>query len=378
MPGVHVGLNLVFLVPGEQGGMETYARELIPALAAAAPEHRFTAFINRDAAGVDGPWRSVTGSVVVPVSARSRVQWVRGEQQLLGPLARRAGIDLLHSFASTAPAWGPFRRVVTIHDLIYRTLPEAHPGVRAFGMRVLVPLAAHRSDRVIADSQSTATDLRKFLHIAPGRIDVVPLGVGARRVEPAPESEIRELTGAGERPLVLSVSAKLAHKNLVRLIGALATIPAERRPLLVLPGYATPHEVELRAHAAAVGVADDVCFLGWVSAAQLAGLYAAARCVVAPTLAEGFGLPVLEAMARGVPVACSDIAVLREVAGDDALFFDPRSETAIAGAITRLLDDRRLGERLAAGGPARARRFSWSAAAAGTLASYARAMSPPS
>ena len=114
----HIGLNLVYLVPGEQGGMETYARELIPELVAAAPEHRFTSFINRDAAASGGPWRERTGSVVLPISARSRVQWVRGEQQLLPPLAHRAGVDLLHSFASTAPSWGRFRRVVTIHDLI--------------------------------------------------------------------------------------------------------------------------------------------------------------------------------------------------------------------------------------------------------------------
>jgi glycosyltransferase involved in cell wall biosynthesis len=272
VPRVHVGLNLVFLTPGEQGGMETYTRELIPELVAAAPEHRFTCFVNRDAAEADGPWQGVTGSVVVPVSARSRVEWVRGEQLLLPPLARRAGVELLHSFASTAPAWGPFRRVVTIHDLIYRTLPEAHPGVRALGMRVLVPLAAHRSARVIADSEATAADVRRFLHVAAARVDVVALVVGA-----------------GARPIVVSVSAKLAHKNLLRLIGAVASIPTAQRPLLVLPGYPTPHEAQLREHAAGLGVTEDVCFLGWVSAPELEGLYAAASAVVLPTLAEGFG-----------------------------------------------------------------------------------------
>ena len=120
---MHIGLNLVFLVPGEQGGMETYARELIPELVAAAPEHRFTAFVSRAAAEADGPWRELTGSVIVPVDARNRLQWVRGEQQLLPPLARRAGVDLLHSFASPPRPGAPFRRVVTIHDLIYRHAP---------------------------------------------------------------------------------------------------------------------------------------------------------------------------------------------------------------------------------------------------------------
>jgi glycosyltransferase involved in cell wall biosynthesis len=374
VPRVHVGLNLVFLTPGEQGGMETYTRELIPELVAAAPEHRFTCFVNRDAAEADGPWQGVTGSVVVPVSARSRVEWVRGEQLLLPPLARRAGVELLHSFASTAPAWGPFRRVVTIHDLIYRTLPEAHPGVRALGMRVLVPLAAHRSARVIADSEATAADVRRFLHVAAARVDVVALGVGAgARAAALPESDARALVGAGARPIVVSVSAKLAHKNLLRLIGAVASIPTAQRPLLVLPGYPTPHEAQLREHAAGLGVTEDVCFLGWVSAPELEGLYAAASAVVLPTLAEGFGLPVLEAMARGVPVACSDIPVLREVAGEDALFFNPRSETAIAQAITRLLGDGGLAERLRATGPVRAARFSWRRTAEHTLDAYRRA-----
>jgi glycosyltransferase involved in cell wall biosynthesis len=372
---MHVGLNLVFLTPGEQGGMETYARELIPELVAAAPEHRFTCFVNRDAATADGPWRGLTGSVIVPVSARSRVQWVRGEQLLLSPLARRAGVDLLHSFASTAPAWGPFHRVVTIHDLIYRTLPEAHPGIRALGMRVLVPLAAHRSHRVIADSEATAADVRRYLHVAPDRVDVVALGIGTGAQTTAlPESDVRMMIGAGTRPIVVSVSAKLAHKNLLRLIGALAAIPGAERPLLVLPGYATPHEAQLRERASTLGVSGDVCFLGWVSARELEGLYAVASAIVLPTLAEGFGLPVLEAMARGVPVACSDLPVLREVAGDDALFFDPRSEAAIAQAITRVLGDPDLALGLRTAGPARAARFSWRRAAEQTLAVYERAV----
>jgi glycosyltransferase involved in cell wall biosynthesis len=369
---MHIGLNLVFLTPGEQGGMETYARELIPELIAAGSEHRFTAFINRDAAA-GGPWRELTASVVVPVSARNRVQWVRGEQQLLPPLARRAGVDLLHSFASTAPAWGAFARVVTIHDLIYRTLPESHPGLRSLGMRLLVPLAAHRSSRIIADSQATASDLRTYLHVAAERIDVIPLGIGTRRVKAMAEAELRGRLEAGGRPIVLSVSAKAAHKNLLRLIGALAAIPAAERPLLVLPGYPTPHEADLRARARALGIEADVRFLGWVSAAELEALYAAARCVVLPTLAEGFGLPVLEAMARGVAVACSDIPVLRELAGDGALWFDPRSESQIGGAIRRLLDDTVLADRLATEGPRRAERFTWRRAAEQTLESYRRA-----
>jgi hypothetical protein len=143
---MHVGLNLIFLVPGETGGMEVAARATIPALVAAAPAGtRFTAFVGRDAG--PGPWGEVVEKVEVPVRASNRFEWVRGEQMLLPRLAEAAGVDLVHSLASTAPAWGSFVRVVTVHDLIYRILPEAHGGLRALGMRALVPLAARRSHR---------------------------------------------------------------------------------------------------------------------------------------------------------------------------------------------------------------------------------------
>ena len=372
---VHIGLNLVFLVPDETGGMEVYARELIPELVAAAPQHRFTAFINREAAGTPGPWADVVDAVVVPVNSRNRIEWVRGEQLLLPPLAQRAGVDLLHSLASTSPAWGSFRRVVTIHDLIYRLVPEAHPGLRSLGMRLIVPLAARRTHRIIADSASTRDDLQRFLRVRPDKIDVVPLGLGtSRRAAPLPEAELRERLAAGARPILLSVSAKLAHKNLARLITALSLLPAPSRPVLVLPGYVTPHQAELRAHAARLGVESDVRFLAWVSAEELEGLYVAAAGFVFPSLAEGFGLPVLEAMARGVPVACSGRGALAEVAGDAALLFDPTSEAAIAAAVTQLVTDRAAGERLAAAGRKRAARFSWRETANGTLEAYRRAL----
>src|SRR5215217_7862321 len=186
---MHVGFNLVFMVPGETGGMEVAARALIPALRDAAPGARLTAFVNREAAGED----LGVESVVVPVNARSRPQWVRGEQQLLPGLARRAGCDLVHSLASTGPARGRFVRVTTIHDLNYLMVPEAHFGVRALGMRVLVPLAARSAHRVIADSGSTRDDLVARLRTPAGKIDVVPLGLGQPRAgDPTPAAALRD------------------------------------------------------------------------------------------------------------------------------------------------------------------------------------------
>jgi glycosyltransferase involved in cell wall biosynthesis len=374
---MHVGLNLIFLVPGETGGMEVVARELLPALLNAAPPGtRFTAFTNREAHGAgDGPWGQLLPAVTVPVNARRRVQWVLGEQTLLPPMAARAGVNLLHSLASTAPLWGPFRRVVTVHDLIYVRFPDAHPGIREKGMRVLVPWAARRSDRVIVDSRNTCEDLVRLVGIARERVDVVPLGLGTvARETPVPEHEVRARFELGERTILLSLSAKRPHKNLGALIGALARIPPVRRPLLVLPGYPTWHEQELRERAASAGVAEDVRFLGWVSGAEIEGLWAIAEAFVFPSLYEGFGLPVLEAMARGVPVACSNASSLPEVAGDAALMFDPRDPAAIASAIECLLTNPPEAARLRGLGEARAREFTWERTARLTLDCYARAL----
>ncbi|HUB35619.1 MAG TPA: glycosyltransferase family 1 protein [Solirubrobacteraceae bacterium] len=376
----HIGLNLIFLVPGETGGMEVYARELIPRLLAQAPpEMRFTAFVNREAAAAGaGPWGELLPAVTVPVSARDRVQWVLGEQALLPPLAARRRVGLVHSLGSTAPLWGPFRRVTTIHDLIYARFPEAHQGLRDRGMRVLVPAAARRSRRVIAISRSTREDLIELLGVPAAKIDVVPQGLGAIRRELAmPEREIRARFDLGERPVVLSLSAKRPHKNLLALIGALALAPPERRPLLVLPGYPTWHEEELRARAEVLGVSADVRLLGWLSASELEGLWGLARAFVYPSLYEGFGLPVLEAMARGVPVACSNASSLPEVAGDAAVLFDPRDEMAIAAAVQELVTiEGPARARVRARGIARAEQFTWEHTARLTLESYARALGP--
>jgi glycosyltransferase involved in cell wall biosynthesis len=373
---MRVGLNLIFLVPEETGGMEVYARELIPALLEAAPQARFTAFINRETASYgQGPWTEAIPSVTVPVSARQRVQWVLGEQAMLPRLAAANGIEVMHSLASTAPAWGACKRVVTVHDLIYARFPEAHAGMRALGMRALVPLAARRSDRVIAISKSTKADLMDLLGVPERKIDVIPQGLGSVPGTPPGLAErARARMEIGQRQVILSLSAKRPHKNLTALIGALAQIAPEKRPLLVLCGYGTWHEEQLREQAHDLGMAGDVRFLGWVGEQELEELWSVADAFIYPSLYEGFGLPVLEAMARGVPVACSDASSLPEVAGEAALLFAPESHAQIAAAIERLLGDRALTERLRAAGLARAATFTWARTASMTLESYWRAI----
>jgi glycosyltransferase involved in cell wall biosynthesis len=372
---VHVGLNLVYLVPGETGGMEVVARELIPELAA-LPGLRLTAFVNREAAVCDdGPWGHLIPMNVVPVHARNRAAWVWGEQTHLPRLASRAGCDVVHSLASTAPLRGRFLRVTTIHDLIYRLVPESHFGMLGRGMRILIPAAARRSHRVIVDSDSTREDLARHLRTPRSKIDVAPLGVSLPGgIVPTSAGELRRNLDLDTRPVVLSLSAKRPHKNLPRLLRALSTLAPERRPSLVVPGYATPHEQELRELAAALGIADRVRLPGWLRAEDLEGFYAAAACVIFPSLYEGFGLPVLEAMARGVPVACSDRSSLPEVAGDAALLFDPEDVEAIRAALERLLGDSRLRAHLSKAGRERAAGFTWRRTAELTAASYERAL----
>jgi glycosyltransferase involved in cell wall biosynthesis len=370
---MRVGLDLLYLIPGETGGRETYARELVAAMRERSPELELVAFVNRDAgARLAAELGDDVRAVVVPVSVRNRAQWALGELALISLAARRARVPLLHSMANFAPAWGRFRRVVTIHDLQYRAVPELlSPAARA-STHALVSLAARRADRVIAVSSAGRDEIVAGLGIAPERIDVVPNG--GRAAPHAPETRgVRELYRFGERRLALAVATNLPHKNLAVLIDALALIAPEERPLVVFAGHGTD-DGTLLDRAVRAGVAEDVRLLGGRSIEQLESLYALADCLVLATLHEGFGLPVLEAMMRSLPVICSDVPALREVAGDAALFFDPCQPAQIAARMQEVLGDEGVAERMRELGRTQAKRFSWGAAAEGTLASYRRAL----
>jgi glycosyltransferase involved in cell wall biosynthesis len=373
---MRVGLDLLYLIPGETGGRETYARELMPALLEQAPDLELVAFLNRDAGpGIAGELGERVRPVVLPISARSRAQWALGELALVSIAARRARVELLHSMANFAPPWGPFPRVVTIHDLQYKIVPELlSPPARA-ATHALVSLAARGADRIIAVSAAGGAEIVEGLGVARTRIDVVPNGF-----RPAPISVstagLRERYRLGERPIALTVATNLPHKNLPVLFDALAQVEPTKRPMLAIAGHRTD-DGNLQAAAEAAGVGANVRLLGGLSTDDLDSLYALAACMVLPTLHEGFGLPVLEAMARSLPVACSDIAALREVGGGAALYFDPRQPAEIAATLGRLLADASLRERLSTAGRAQAAGFSWQAAAVGTLESYRRAVARP-
>jgi glycosyltransferase involved in cell wall biosynthesis len=371
MPAQAVALNLAYLVPGETGGMEVYARALAPALREARPGLELVAVASPELAEElrVAPWWDAMRVAPVRVPGRSRVRRIAAEQTLVPLAARRAGVEVLHSLASTGPVVAPgMAHVLTVNDLIYASHPETHPGLLRHGMGLIVPASARAADRIIAISAHTRDELVRLLDIDPAKMDVVPDGPGIEpAVPPTPEAELRARYGLGDRPLVLAVSARRPHKNLERLIDAMGRLHTPAT--LVLPGYPGPHDEDLARRGG-----ERVRLMGWVRDGDLEGLYKAATCLAFPSLAEGFGLPVLEAMRRGLPVACADATSLPEVAGDAALLFDPLDVDAIAGAVDRLLSDPALREELAARGRRRAETFSWRRTALGTLATYDAAL----
>jgi glycosyltransferase involved in cell wall biosynthesis len=372
-----VGINLLYLVPGEVGGTEIYARELVGALAVLRPEVRFFVFAGREAAPVLGEigWPENVSIRELPVRCRVKPLRIAAELGLLPEAAQRARIDLLHSLGTTTPLHGCGVRVVTIHDLIYDWYPGSFPAPARYGLKALVPAGGRRAHRVQVSSHATKQELHERLGLPLEKIDVVHLGLGLRKIaHPTPAAELRERFDLGGGSVVLSVAAALPHKNLDRLLRAFATL--ERgKAVLVLVGHAGRETERLKALAAELGITGEVRFTGWVSDADVEGFYALASVFVYPSLHEGFGMPVLEAMRRGVPVACADATSLPEVAGDAGLLFDPLSVDAIGAAIRHLLEDPGRARDLAQRGPERAALFGWDRTAGAAWDSYARAAS---
>lgn len=349
-----VAFNATFLDPGVSGGTETYLHALVPALAELGVEPRVIT-TRRGAASL----RAAGWSDVVALAADEgeRVARLRAEQ--LGVPRAARGCDLLHSLANSGPLRPSRPHVLTVHDLQFFTT-DALPPASARAYRVLTRAAARRADAVITISAAARADVARLLrvdatvvHQGPGRDPVAPADAGAVRARYRLED-----------PVVLCVAAKRPHKNQELLVRALG-----ERGTLVLVGHAEPYADRLRALAHELGVGDRVRFVDPVPDAELEALWGIAAVAAFPTRAEGFGLPILEAMRRGVPVACSDIPVLREVGGDVPEYFDPGDPAAARAAIERAI---------AAGGsagPARAARFTWRETARRTLEVYERCIS---
>jgi glycosyltransferase involved in cell wall biosynthesis len=376
--GLRVGLNLIFL--GERaGGAGRYARALPGALLEAEANTEVHVFVSRDAPADlrEEPWAGEVRFTPVPVSMHGPPLHVPAEYLLLPALAAARRLDVLHSPANTGPVRIPgVASVVSVLDLIWLHRPEeweASPRVHRT-MRRRVGHAVAGADRIFAISHAAAEDLTSTLGVERERIDVTPLGASLppSSASPVEERALRAELELGDAPVVLCVAQKRPYKNLHRLVRALPSLEAD--VILVLAGAPTPYEQELRALADELGVIQRVRFPAWLSEAQLEGCYALCSLFVLPSLIEGFGLPVLEAMLRGVPVACSSTSSLPEVVGDAALTFDPGRQEEIDAAIRRLLEDRALAERLAVRGRERAARFTWKQTGVASLAGYRRAI----
>jgi glycosyltransferase involved in cell wall biosynthesis len=370
-----IGLNAVFLQP-RMGGLETFVRRLVPALIELRPEARFVVFAN--AGGARSLKEEWGGAVEVVTHALLGRRYVRAisELTLLAALADRRGLDLLHSVAMVGPLRLKAAHVVTVGDLIWWHDAASTGRPTAALWRTVVPRVARRATRLQTFSEATAQDLVEHLGIPRTRIDIVAPGYGTEpSAEPTPEAVLRERLGLGAGRVVLTVSAKRTHKNLMRLVRAFAAVRDRASDaVLVMPGNPTEHERELAAEAASLGIADSVHFPPYVDAAELEGLYGLATCVVYPSLREGFGLPILEAMRRDVPVVAARASSLPEVGGDAVRYFDPEDERGLADVIVELLEDPGLALRLVAAGRERAAEFTWEATARATLQSYDRAV----
>lgn len=375
-----IGLNLLYIVPGKVGGTEIYAHELVRALAREAPRTAFVVFCGSEAKrSLHGAgWPTNVRIVAVRLPSALKPLRILVELFWLPWLALREQVELLHSLGTTAPLWSHCVRIVTVHDLIYHHFPGTFPRLARAGLEFIVPRAARRSRRVHADSLATRNDLIATYALPAQRIDVIHLGLGMSAPEKVThEAELRTRLGLGQAKIVLSVAAALVHKNLHRLLDAFAALllrgdPGLPAPILVLVGRAGLEHASLIARARALGIESAVRFTDWIDASDLEGLYRMACCFVYPSLFEGFGMPVLEAMQRGTPVASSNASSLAEVAGEGAELFDPLNVGAISSAMERLLGDEPHRQKLILRGRAQAAKFNWQKTARETLASYER------
>ncbi len=372
---LRIGLNLLFL--GERaGGVGRYARELPGALLAAEPGTEVHVFVSHEAPTDlrDEPWAPHVRWTTVPVGASATR--VLAEFAGLPPLALARRLDVLHSPANTGPVIAPgLASVVSLHDLIWwhrASEWEASATVQR-RMRIMVRHSVRHAERVFAVSNAAAEDIARTLAVPRSRIDVTPHGVRVPSGAPSvSEAELRERLQLGAARVVLCVAQKRPYKNLHSLVRAAADL--DQDVVLVLPGSPTAYEAELRALAGELGVGDRVRFPDWLSEDELERLYSLSDAFVLPSLIEGFGMPVLEAMARGVPVACSNVSALPEVAGDAALLFDPDRQEEVTSAVRRLLEDRKLAEQLIIRGRERAAHFTWKRTGEASLNAYRRAI----
>ncbi len=360
MRRLSIGVNALYLIPGAVGGTEIYLRGLLAALAEIDSVHRYFVFTNLETGPDLLPAAENFTRVPQAVRACFRPARILWEQTVFPVEAGRRKLDVLLNPGFTAPLLCPCPQVTVFHDLQHKRHPEYFRWFDLPFWRFFLYWAAHVSRLLLADSAATAADLRKYYRLPESKIRVVPLGVdpafSALAARRRPE------------PFLLSVSTLHPHKNLDGLLRAFAMFrkdyPEFRLVVSGLHGFHTGPLHELRQ---SLGLTEAVEFPGCIAREQLYNLYARAWAFVYPSRFEGFGLPVLEAMAAGIPTACSSIEPLASLAAGAALPFNPDDPAAIANAMRRITGDEETRARLSAAGPRRAAGFSWHDTARATL-----------
>jgi glycosyltransferase involved in cell wall biosynthesis len=360
MRPLRIGINALYLIPGGVGGTEIYLRGLLAALAEFDSVNQYFVFTNQETGAGLSPKKENFTPVPQTLRAVSRPLRLAWEQTVLPLAAARWKLDVLLNPGFTAPILCGCPQVTVFHDLQHKRHPEYFRWFDLPFWRFFLYWSAQVSRFVLADSGATAADLRRFYRLPESKVRIVPLGVdpvffeiGKRR---APER------------FLLAVSTLHPHKNLDGLLRAFAAFrlvhPDFRLVVCGIHGFFAGPLHELRN---SLNLQDAVDFPGWIPREDLHNLYARAWGFVYPSLFEGFGLPVLEALAAGVPAACSNIEPLAGIAADAALQFDPYDHSAIAGVMESIASDDGLRIRLAQAGPIRASEFSWRATAEATL-----------
>jgi len=360
MRPLRIGVNALYLIPGGVGGTEIYLRGLLTALSEIDPLNRYFVFTNRETGPDLVPKRPNFEHRPQGVRAVSRPARILWEQTALPLAAARLNLDVMFNPGFTAPLLCPCPQVTVFHDLQHKRHPEYFRWFDLPFWNFFLFWSAKISSIVLADSDATAADLQRFYGLTERKVRVARLGV-----DPAffPLAARRH----PER-FLLSASTLHPHKNLDGLLRAFAefrkTHPEFRLVVCGIHGFSTGPLQELRA---SLGLSEAVEFPGWIPRQDLHDLYARAWAFIYPSKFEGFGLPVPEAMAAGIPTACSNIQPLAGIAGDAALQFDPLDVSAITQAMLRIVDDEALRARLADAGPRRASQFTWRATAEATL-----------
>ncbi len=352
------------------GGIGTYIRSLVPALARQDPSLDVRLFHARFGSR-EPPERWVRDFWVEELAGSIKTLYPSWDLAARPPLpSSLQSADVVHATnpAAIPPAAPGQKLVVTVHDLAFKHYPEMFERSWRYLYELGLRAAVRRADAIVTPSRNTAEDVLSRTKVDPAKLHVVPLAASLE-IEPAdPELTLARLKVP--EPFVLFVGTLEPRKNLVRLIRAYRRVAATGLPhALVLAGALGWHHDALMREIALEGPG-DIALTGLLPSEDLDALYRSADVFVYPSLYEGFGLPVIEAMARGIPTVASSASSLPEVGGDAVLWVNPRSVREIAHAIETVLTDLDLAERLSIQGRRRAERFSWDETARMTLQVY--------